>query len=158
MQVCQMVYFQIPIWVNFGGPKIGKCRHILWPFGILYGHLGSFMTIWHILCSFGTFFPVLVLCTKKNLATLIKWPVPGRRQKFFWTRFLGTFPFIEMVRFSYNDGSRWQPKRDRFCYSLPYRMNHQRCFIDKGHEHRNLRTRTSMFALVRQTFLAKKTL
>jgi hypothetical protein len=27
------------------------------------------MTIWSILCSFGTFFPVLVSCTKKNLAT-----------------------------------------------------------------------------------------
>jgi hypothetical protein len=28
------------------------------------------MTIRYILCSFGTFFPVLVSCTKKNLATL----------------------------------------------------------------------------------------
>jgi hypothetical protein len=28
------------------------------------------MTIWYNLCSFGTFFPVLVSCTKKNLATL----------------------------------------------------------------------------------------
>jgi hypothetical protein len=28
------------------------------------------MTIWYILCSFGPFFPVLVSCTKKNLATL----------------------------------------------------------------------------------------
>jgi hypothetical protein len=28
------------------------------------------MFIWYILCSFGTFFPVLVPCTKKNLATL----------------------------------------------------------------------------------------
>jgi hypothetical protein len=32
--------------------------------------MGYFMTIWYILCSFGTFFPVLVPCTKKNLATL----------------------------------------------------------------------------------------
>jgi hypothetical protein len=29
------------------------------------------MTIWCILCSFGNFFPVLVSCTKKNLATLL---------------------------------------------------------------------------------------
>jgi hypothetical protein len=29
------------------------------------------MTIWYILCSFGTFLPVLVSCTKKNLATLL---------------------------------------------------------------------------------------
>jgi hypothetical protein len=32
--------------------------------------LGYFMTIRYILCSFGTFFPVLVSCSKKNLATL----------------------------------------------------------------------------------------
>jgi hypothetical protein len=32
------------------------------------------MTIRYILCSFGTFFPVLVSCTKKNLATLVEQP------------------------------------------------------------------------------------
>jgi hypothetical protein len=61
---------KIQIWVNFGGPEIEKRCYILWPFGIFYGHLGYFMTIWYTLCSFGTFFPVLVSCTKKNLATL----------------------------------------------------------------------------------------
>jgi hypothetical protein len=30
------------------------------------------MTIRYILCSFGTFFPVWVSCTKKNLATLYR--------------------------------------------------------------------------------------
>jgi hypothetical protein len=30
-----------------------------------------FLTIWRILSSFGAFFPVLVSCTKKNLATLV---------------------------------------------------------------------------------------
>jgi hypothetical protein len=35
------------------------------------------MTILYILCSFVTFFPVLVSCTKKNLATLVK----GRFEK-----------------------------------------------------------------------------
>jgi hypothetical protein len=30
------------------------------------------MTIWYILYSFGTFSPVLVSCTKKNLATLVE--------------------------------------------------------------------------------------
>jgi hypothetical protein len=42
-----------------------------------YGHLENVIDIccdicdhWHIVCSFGTFFPVLVSCTKKNLATL----------------------------------------------------------------------------------------
>jgi hypothetical protein len=29
------------------------------------------MTIWYILCSFGTLFPILVSCTKKNLASLL---------------------------------------------------------------------------------------
>jgi hypothetical protein len=29
------------------------------------------MTIWYILCQFGTFFPVLVSLTIKNLATLV---------------------------------------------------------------------------------------
>jgi hypothetical protein len=29
------------------------------------------MAIWYILCSFGTFFPVLVSRAKKNLATLV---------------------------------------------------------------------------------------
>jgi uncharacterized membrane protein (DUF106 family) len=44
--------------------------YILWPFGIFYRHLGYFMTIWYILCSFGTFSQVLVSCPKKNLAIL----------------------------------------------------------------------------------------
>jgi hypothetical protein len=30
------------------------------------------MTIWYTLCSFGTFFPVLVIFTEKNLATLLR--------------------------------------------------------------------------------------
>jgi hypothetical protein len=36
---------------------------ILRSFVIFYGHLVQFMVIWYI-------FPVLVFCTKKNLATL----------------------------------------------------------------------------------------
>jgi hypothetical protein len=52
--------------------------HILWRFGLSYGHLvflwpfGIFVAIWHILCSLGVFIPVLLCCTKKNLATLQK--------------------------------------------------------------------------------------
>jgi hypothetical protein len=38
---------KIPIWVNFGGPKIGKYCNILGPFRIFYGvHT---MDIWDIL-------------------------------------------------------------------------------------------------------------
>jgi hypothetical protein len=72
-QGCQMVHFQkkIPICVHFGGPWIGKCWCIILPCGIFYGRLGFFIPIWYILCSFGTFCPVLVTCTKKNLATLL---------------------------------------------------------------------------------------
>jgi hypothetical protein len=39
-------------------------------FGIFYRHLGYFVTIWYILCSFGTFFPVWVIIEEKNPATL----------------------------------------------------------------------------------------
>jgi hypothetical protein len=55
---------KIPILVNFGG------LYLDWKM-LLY-----FMAIWDIYdhlvhsCSFGTFFPVLVYCVKKNLATL----------------------------------------------------------------------------------------
>jgi hypothetical protein len=38
------------------------------------------MAIWYILWSFGTFFPVLVFCTKKNLATLF--PVAALQNDF----------------------------------------------------------------------------
>jgi hypothetical protein len=48
--------------------------------GIFYGHLVHFtyglllyfIDIWCSLWQFGTFFPVLVFCTKKNLATLLE--------------------------------------------------------------------------------------
>jgi hypothetical protein len=62
---------KIPIWVNFGGYWNGKCWYILCPFGLFYGNLVYFVVIWSILWPFGIFFPVLVCCTKKNLATLL---------------------------------------------------------------------------------------
>jgi hypothetical protein len=73
-QGCQMVSFRTK------NPSLGKFRraqdwkmliyvtaswNILQTFGIFYDHLVH-------LCSFGTFFPVLVSCTKKNLATLLQ--------------------------------------------------------------------------------------
>jgi hypothetical protein len=51
--------------------------NILRPFGIFYGHLnilrpfGIFYGHLVILWSFGIFSPVLVYCTKRNLATLV---------------------------------------------------------------------------------------
>jgi hypothetical protein len=57
-QGCQMVCFQTKT------PKLGKFWRVLdgkmllfsWRFGIFYKHVWYFMTIWYILCSFGTFF------------------------------------------------------------------------------------------------------
>jgi hypothetical protein len=61
---------KIPICVNFGGSSNGRCWYILCPFGKFSCHLTYFMAIWYIFPSFGTFLPVLVCCTDKNLATL----------------------------------------------------------------------------------------
>jgi hypothetical protein len=36
----------------------------------IYGHFGYCMTTWHIFCSLGTFFLVLVSRTKKKTSTL----------------------------------------------------------------------------------------
>jgi hypothetical protein len=67
----------------FGGHGIENVGiHILWPFGKLYnavhtfgmfyGHLVYFLVNWYILWSMGNFIPVLVCCTKYNLATLLQ--------------------------------------------------------------------------------------
>jgi hypothetical protein len=66
---------KIHIWLNFGGSSNARCWYILWPLGLFYGPLVYFVTIWYILLLFGTFFPVLVCCTNKNLATLAQTPV-----------------------------------------------------------------------------------
>jgi hypothetical protein len=80
-QGCQMLYFQARI------PNLGAfCRmfqwkmlvyfmsiwYILQPFGIFYSRLVYFTAVWYIFWLFGIFFPVLVCCSKKNLATLAK--------------------------------------------------------------------------------------
>jgi hypothetical protein len=60
-------------------PNLGKfrraldCKMLIY-FMAIWNILRTFkifMTIWYILCSFGTLFPVLVPWTKKNLASLI---------------------------------------------------------------------------------------
>jgi hypothetical protein len=80
---------KIQIWVNsehLAMEDVGI--HILWPFGIFYSNLVYFMAIWYIFWLFGIFFPVLVCCSKKNLATLsltrIKDRLPKKRDLFFW--------------------------------------------------------------------------
>jgi hypothetical protein len=72
-QGCQIVYFQTK------NPNLGQfCRALHWKmltyfmaignilptFVILYDHLVQFMFIWYI-------FPILISCSKKNLATLL---------------------------------------------------------------------------------------
>jgi hypothetical protein len=57
---------KIQTWVNFGGSCIGRCWYILCPFVIFYGHIAHlvyFLVSWYA-------FPILVSCSKKNLATL----------------------------------------------------------------------------------------
>jgi hypothetical protein len=63
---------KIPIWVKFGGSYNWRCMTI----PSTYIHIGIcrlfsiFVIIWYILWLFGIFSPILVCCTKKNLATL----------------------------------------------------------------------------------------
>jgi hypothetical protein len=55
---------KILIWVNFLGLPMKNA-------GIFNSHLVYLTAIWYILWLFGTFFPVLVCCTKKYLVTLL---------------------------------------------------------------------------------------
>jgi hypothetical protein len=64
---------KIPIWVYFWGPSNGKCWYIIWPFGILCGHLVYF--IYDHLVYFSCF-GMLHIHNKKNLATLF-WRMDG---------------------------------------------------------------------------------
>jgi hypothetical protein len=64
--------------------------------GKFYGHLVNFPAIWYILCSFGIFYPrfgtllpILVCCTKKNLATLAE--SRSEREHFDYPTPLATF-------------------------------------------------------------------
>jgi hypothetical protein len=72
-QGCQMVSFRTKnpnlgkFWRALDGKILIYFRtfwNILWAFGLIYYHLVLFVFIWYI-------FPVLLPCTKKNLATLV---------------------------------------------------------------------------------------
>jgi hypothetical protein len=63
---------KFPIWVNIGGFCNERRLYILWTFGSSHSHWVYFEAVWYILWPFGIFFPVLVHCTKRNLATLLK--------------------------------------------------------------------------------------
>jgi hypothetical protein len=61
-RVARWYFFKpkIPIWVNFGAFRNGRCWYILWPFGLCCGHLVYFVVIWYILWPFGLFYGHLV--------------------------------------------------------------------------------------------------
>jgi hypothetical protein len=67
---CQIFHDKIPIWAYFEGLGMEN-------FFVFHGHLVFllifwyiyFMVVWNLLCHFGIFFPILVSCTKMNLAT-----------------------------------------------------------------------------------------
>jgi hypothetical protein len=58
VQGCQMVYFQTenPNLSKFSRALDWKLLIYFCPFGVFYWHLVNFMTIWYIVCWFGTFF------------------------------------------------------------------------------------------------------
>jgi hypothetical protein len=69
------VEYRVARWFVFKpkNPNLGKFwRALDLKMFIYFNFMGYFMTIWYILCSLGTFFPVLVSCAKKNLATLVE--------------------------------------------------------------------------------------
>jgi hypothetical protein len=69
-QGCQMLYFQTKNHNLSKFWRILQCWHILWTFGLFSDNLINFMAYGIIGGNFGIFFPVLVWCTEKNLATL----------------------------------------------------------------------------------------
>jgi hypothetical protein len=75
MQGCQMDCFHTKN-TNLGKSwRALECKMLMYFMAVLniLQTFGIFMTIGYIFCSFGTFFPVLVSCTRKSLATLIQW-------------------------------------------------------------------------------------
>jgi hypothetical protein len=73
---------KIQIWVNFRGSCNRRCWYILRPFGLFYGHLPYFVDIWYISWLFGIYFPILVCCSDKNLATLVLRITPCKEKNF----------------------------------------------------------------------------
>jgi hypothetical protein len=88
LQSCQIVRFQTK------NPTLGKFWRVLYVMenlGIFYDHLVNYTAIGNILWPFGIFYghfgifsPVLVYCTKKNLATLLLFTTNFPEQHFFW--------------------------------------------------------------------------
>jgi hypothetical protein len=83
-----MAYFQTE------NPNLGKFwkdlqwkTSILWTLGLFYGHLAYFVAIWQFFMVIWYIFPVLVCCTKKNLATLFQTAFSRTLKGYLCTRY-----------------------------------------------------------------------
>jgi hypothetical protein len=70
------IYFQIQVWINFGGSCNWRFWYILCPFGMFYGHLlygclVYLMAIWYILWLFGISYGHLVYLSFVHLVYLM---------------------------------------------------------------------------------------
>jgi hypothetical protein len=111
---------KIPIWVNFEGTWNGRCWYIFRPFGIFngkvgifYGTLVYFMAILYILWSSDIFSPVLVCCSKKNLATLLHTYVRIHFRVLMYFRRSDSIRSVGPIRFNLcdemTDNRQWPP-------------------------------------------------
>jgi hypothetical protein len=84
------------------------------------------MTIWHILYSFVTFFPLLLLCTKKNLAALIESGFVGMEEIMTRERKKETDKKLVLSGFSLsNSNFEGQSRQVLFCFSQQGAVAHQ---------------------------------
>jgi hypothetical protein len=126
-----------------------KNGYVLWPFGIFYRHLGYFMTIWYILCSFGTFFPVS--WNNKNLAILSTcYVIEDQAEMFCWkSSFWQARLPMKAVQ--------WRKSKKKHEWAFSFLTTGEReNQAESSQEHRNLRSRTSMLAQVLQIFFGKE--
>jgi hypothetical protein len=62
---------KIPFWVNLGASCNGRCWYIFCPFGVpILRQFDLFLWSFGTIYVHSVYFPVLVCCSKKNLATL----------------------------------------------------------------------------------------
>jgi hypothetical protein len=95
-------------WANFGGSCNGRCWYIWWPNGPIYGHLVYFVAILEYLMVIYVvyfvviwyIFPLLVCCTKKNLATSYEY-IYVYMYIFVWNEFSSSprCKYIRITRF-----------------------------------------------------------
>jgi hypothetical protein len=101
---------KIAIWVNFGGSCNGRCWYILCTFGVFYGHLIYFMTIWYILWSFGippAWHPFWCIVHRKIWqpcfapSEINRWEVRSVRLEMFWKKCSKAYRNCALLRESF---------------------------------------------------------